>query len=135
MAQSSSRTGGQVHPELIAQNDSVAVPAGGNTVVLELSTLGLERIAAEFTNAGFALDAFIIQAKFHPGGDYRTIYSTAGAFTSPAGLLVAASGDLTVLADAATGWFILDVTGIYAIRVQASANGGQTALSAKAMGS
>jgi hypothetical protein len=135
MAQSSSRTGGQVSPHLTAKNDSVSVPASGNTTVLELMTLGLKRIAAEFSNVGFVLDAFIIQAKFHPDGDYRTIYSAAGAYTSPAGLLVAASGDLTVLADAATGWFILDVIGVFAIRVQASANGGTTLLSARAMGS
>ena len=66
-----------------------------------------------------ALDAFVIQAQFHPGAAFDTLYSAAADFTTPIGILVAASGDLTAQAVGA-GWFIMDVAGISAVRVLAS---------------
>ncbi len=120
MAQESSLTGGQIRQLLTAKNLAVAVAGTGNTDLLEFICAGIEQIGVEIKPTVHALDAFLIQAKFHPSGDYVTLYSSAGSFTSPAGLLLGASGDLTILAAAATGWFILDTRGLYAVRVQCS---------------
>ena len=121
MAQEYSMTGGQTRQLMTAKNLAVTVGGTGNTTLLEVLVAGLDTISAEFKPTVQAFDAFAIQAKFHADGDFVTLYSTGGSFTSPAGLLIGASGDLTALAAAATGWFVLDVRGLYAVKVIASA--------------
>lgn len=115
----------------------VAVPASGNTDIVEFDVTQISRLALELINGGAnALDAFIIQGKVNPAGNYVTLLSAASDYTSPAGIVVDASGDLTVLAGGATGWLILDVLAFAKIRVQASANvSGATTLSVNAGGS
>lgn len=107
--------------ELAARNLAVSLPAAGNTIILELPVEGITNIGVQVDVTVQALDAFIIQGKFNASGAFVTLYSAAGSYTSPAGLLIGASGDLTAQAAGTTGWFLMDVRGLYAIKVLASA--------------
>jgi hypothetical protein len=110
--------GAQVGPLLYAKSVATNIPASGNTDILEFPTLGLKNVGLVILPTTNDLDAFIISAKFHPNDVFHSIYS---AITSaPGGLVIAASGTLASLAAAATGWLILDVRGIYAIKVTVS---------------
>lgn len=79
----------------------------------------LERASFEITVATADLTAFAVQARLSGAGSFVTLYSAAGDYTSPTGILVGTSGDLTTLA-VGTGWLILDVAGIDAIRFRAA---------------
>ena len=105
---------------LLSNNLSVAVAQAGNTTIFERDVRGVDRLFLEAAVTGQALDAFIIQAKSHPDGSYQTLYSTAGDYTGPTGILVGTSGDLTIIAAGASGWFIMDVSSLAFVRVQAS---------------
>ena len=82
--------------------------------VQDRETLGLD-IAV--TTA--ALDQFAILGQFHPGGTFQTLFSTSADFTSPTGLLVGASGDLTAQA-VGSGFFIMDCDGLSAVQIKAA---------------
>jgi hypothetical protein len=56
-----------------------------------------------------------------PDDDYQTLYSNPPHYTTPAGLVVDASGDLTALGAGASGWLLLNVLPLYSIRILASA--------------
>jgi hypothetical protein len=119
---------------LIAENASVAVAVAGDTTLLELIVADINELGVSIAPTTNALDAFKVLGKFHPSGAFVTLYSTAGAYTSPAGLVVGASGDLTALAAAATGWLILNVTPLYAVRLDASAAVGISTVTTRAIG-
>lgn len=106
---------------LRAENLALSVAATGNTTVLDVDVRDLERIMIQVSPTVQALDAFIVSIQPHTGGAYSTIASAAADYTAPSGLIVGASGDLTALAAAATGWIIVDVRGLSRLRVQASA--------------
>jgi len=112
----------------------VTVPGTGNTSIAEFGVSYFSRIAIEIAVATQNLDAFIIQARFHGSASYQTLYSAAGDFTSPAGLLVAASGDLTTITAGAQGWFILDTTAIESIKLLASAAADSAAVTVRGSG-
>lgn len=107
-----------------AKNEDVSVAASGNTDLLNMQVHGLAGLFVQFTVADNALDAFIIKGRAHQDATEITLYSAAADFTSPAGLIIDASGDLTTTAAAGTGWFVMDVIGLWDITIQASANGG-----------
>lgn len=107
-----------------------AANAMDNSGVQDIFTLnveGLSRIFIKLTVATNALAAFAIQGAVREDSVYVTLKSTAGQFTSPTGILVDSSGDLTSLA-VGTGWFVLDVAGLSVIKIRAnsSAAGGST---------
>lgn len=102
---------------------AVAIPAAGNTDIITLDVSQVSRLAIEIVNAGAnAFDAFIVQGKVHPDGAFVTLLSVTADYTTPAGIVVDASGDLTVLGAGVTGWLILNVLGFNKIKLQASAN-------------
>ena len=103
-----------------AGNASVAVPQSGNTTLLEIPVESFEQILVEAAVSGKLLDAFTVQVKSHPDGSYLTIASAAGDYTSPTGLMVKASGDITTQAAGTSGWFILDTRGVAWVKVVAS---------------
>jgi hypothetical protein len=107
-----------------ASNVGVSVAASGNTTLLQIPVSGLERIFVQFDVTTNNLDAFLIRARASLDATTTTLYSVAADYTSPAGLMVGASGDLTTVAAAASGWFIMDVRGLYDVTIQASASGG-----------
>jgi hypothetical protein len=95
----------------------VEVAQSGLTTLCTINVENYERLIAQIVVAGQALDAFQIQVQTN--GDFFSLYSTAADFTSPQGLLVGSSGDLTTQA-VGTGWLILDVRGVSHVRLQAS---------------
>lgn len=97
------------------------VAASGNTTIAELDTKSVDRIAVQISVITQALDAFIISARFDVDGAHQTLFSAAGDYTAPAGVLVGASGDLTAIAAGSSGWFIMDVRAIESVRLEASA--------------
>jgi hypothetical protein len=118
VTQSGTAPAGAVGPLLFAKSVVTDIPAAGNTDILEVLTLGLRHIGVYFDVATNDLDAFIVSAKFHPDDTFHSLYS---AITStPAGLVIAASGTLASTAAAGSGWFLLDVRGIYAIKISVS---------------
>ncbi len=98
---------------------SVTVPTSLVDIHPGIHTRRLARIATEIVLTTQTFDQFQIMVKFHKDGAWVVLYSATGDFTSPAGLLVGASGDLTALAPG-IGWFIMDVTGIYKVKLQAA---------------
>jgi len=107
--------------QVYADNLSVSVAqAGLTTLTTNEDMADTIRMLFEVTTGGQAFDAFEIQVKAHPNGSWITIYNAAADFTSPAGLIIGASGDLTTLAASTTGWFLMETRGLYGIRVQAS---------------
>ena len=97
----------------------VAVPQTGNTEVGRILVEGCDRLAAEVLVAGQALDAFVVKGKCTKDGADITLFSAALDYTTPAGIVIDASGDLTSQA-VGTGWLVLDVRGFYDISLHAS---------------
>ena len=126
----------QIQPDSVfAENLAVAVPAAGNTDLLEIIVARVSVLGVEVLPTVQALDAFIVQGKFHQSGAYVTLFSLATDFTTPAGIVLDASGDLTIQAAGSTGWLVLDVSALYAVKIQASANvAGQATVTARANG-
>jgi len=133
MTQTTKPIGAQVGPMVYAEATGT-IPAAGNTVILEVPTLGLRNIGVEVSVGVNALDAFIVSAQFHPNGAFQQLY--AAITSTPAGLILAASGTLASTGAGSTGWFIMDVRGIYKVRVSASGTTADTTtITARASGS
>ena len=113
--------------QMDCNNLALAVP-NSSTQILKIPCLGMDRIFVTVGVATNALAGFNIQAQATADGPAQTLYSTAGNFTTPSGLLVGASGDLTTLAAGATGWFIMQVSGLAYVIVNATSGnvGGST---------
>lgn len=99
----------------------IAVPAASLTELCVLDVNFLERLCVEISVADQDLDGLVIKGRMHSAGTFLTLFDAAGDYTSPAGILVGASGDLTAIAAAGTGWFILDCLGFDQIQILASA--------------
>jgi len=112
----------------VAKTDAdVVVGTGANTLILEMDVSQLARLALEILNVGAnAFDSFVVEAKVNPDGNYIPILAVAADYTTPAGIVVDASGDLTALGAGATGWLILDALAFYKLKVTASAAVGAT---------
>lgn len=95
--------------------------------IFTIDVAGLVRIGVHLTVATAALSAFQIQGLFHPDGAYVTLKSLAAHYTSPSGILVDSSGDLTTLA-VGSGWFILDVAGLNKIKLRANSSAASSTL-------
>lgn len=94
-----------------------AIPATGNTDLLEICTRGLAQLFVQFDVTTQALDGFIVSGKAQDGS-YKSMYT---AITStPGGLIVAASGTLASTAAAAGGWFVMNVKGLDYVKVSVS---------------
>jgi hypothetical protein len=121
MAQASTSSGPVNSKVTFTASNSVTVPGTGNTTLLQVKVQGLERIFVQLSATTQALDAFLIQGKAHADATALTLFSAGADFTSPAGLMIDASGDLTGLAASASGWFVMDVRGLYEVKILASA--------------
>lgn len=102
------------------------------TDIVEIDVEMSETLGCEIAVTTAALDMFAIQVKFTGAGSYQTLFSAAGDFTSPSGLLVGASGDLTTQA-VGSGWFIMECDGISKVKIQAAS--GTTTSGVQALGS
>jgi hypothetical protein len=127
------RPNGQANMAMVFASSTGTIPATGNTTILEVPTLGLFHLGVEVNVGVNNLDTFIVSAQFHPDGAFQTLYSAITA--TPAGLILAASGTLASTAAAATAWFLMDVRGIYKVRVSASGTvADTTTITARASG-
>ena len=117
MTQSTQPVGAQVGPLLFASATGT-IPSTGDTVILEVPTLGLKTIGMEFEVGANAIDTFVVSAQFHPDDSFHQLYNAVTA--TPAGLIIAASSTLATTAAAADGWLLMDVRGIYKVRFSAS---------------
>ena len=120
VTQATSPVGAQVGPLLFAESVVTTLPASGDTRVLEIPTLGLKNIGVAFTPAVNAIDAFKVYAKFHPEDSFHLLYGAIDSTPTESPLVIAASGTLASQAAASTGWFTMDVRGIYAIAIDVS---------------
>jgi len=113
---------------LDASNLAISVPQAGNTVIFSIITIGLKRLFLQVTPTGNAFAGFAVIGQATPAAPQSTLYSAAADYTSPKGLVVGTSGDLTTLAAGSTGWIILDVTGLAIVTFTAhsAAAGGST---------
>lgn len=66
-----------------------------------------------------ALDQFIVSGRVHDESGWMILFNAGADFTSPAGLMIDASGDLTAQAVGA-GWFKMNVGGFYELRISAA---------------
>ena len=122
MAQETGKTPGFI----VAENLNVEVPATLVTLlqlpVHDVSFLGIGLKSEDSAAFQDALDQFQVQGRFHRNDEFQTLYSAGADFTSPAGLIVDASGDLTLLAYQASGWLLLNVLPFYEVRIQAASD-------------
>lgn len=87
--------------------------------VVEIRVSDINTLGCEIAVTTAALDQFAIQGRFAGDGAYQTLFNAAIDFTSPSGLLVGASGDLTTQA-VGSGWFIMDCDGLESVKIQAA---------------
>jgi hypothetical protein len=120
---------------VFAKNEAVAVAQTGNTTLIEVDTSRIEKLAVEAVVTGQDLDAFVVQGKIHPESTYVTLASATADYTTPNSPILMASGDLTGLAAAATGWFLMDVRPFSSVKVLASSgNVAGSTVTARAIG-
>lgn len=98
-----------------------SVPNGANTSLIILPVFGLSRILVKINPTVQNLNTFRILARCSTDDTNAVLYSTAAAFTGPVGLIVGASGDLTTLTAGSNGWFIMDVSGLFEVTIDAGA--------------
>lgn len=104
---------------------TATVAASGGTDVLVVNTRGIEQIMVHLTVASASLTGFAIKGKASPSATAATLYNTTAGFTAPAGLLLGASGDLT-LAAAGAHWFIMDTRCLEEVTLTATSGGTAT---------
>jgi len=110
-------------------------------VAAALTTLGtydvsdMDAVSFHIANADVTFDQFVISAQFIKDGAFETLYSAAGDYTTPAGLLIGTSGDLTAIANGATGWFVLYPKGLFGLRIAAASSGANTTTTVNGGGS
>jgi hypothetical protein len=107
--------------------NAVSVAGTGNTTLITgLDVSRYSHMLFSMDVSTQALDAFIISIKAHSDDTYRTLKSAAADFTAPSGVLLecessAGTGDLTTVPASGSGWFIMQVSGINSLQIQASA--------------
>lgn len=110
------------------QAAAVTMDNSGVQDIVTIDVSGLTRISVRLLVATNALAAFVIKGLVNSSDTtWLTLKSTGAQYTTPGGILVDVSGDLTSLA-VGSGWFVLDVAGFDKIRLAAksSAAGGST---------
>lgn len=103
-------------------SNTVTVPMASTTQLLELNLLdGVEKVSFQVDNITQALDAFVVEGRVHQDASYFTIANAAGDFSAPSGRIFNVSGAPVSLAASASARFDLDVSGLYSVKVSASA--------------
>lgn len=104
------------------QGNGTTTMTGSAVTLFTAFTQGKEFLFFALAPAGQNITALSIEARVKGNSStWRTLANAASDFTSPSGSIFGASGDLTALAAAATGWAKVQVTGDYEIRVRATA--------------
>ncbi len=116
MAQVTSKMPGSLR----ATNAAVAVPQAGSTQILDLNVEDISFLGVSIAVTSKLLGGFVIWAKMSPDDAFQIVRNSAGQFTAPTGIVLDASGDLTIQAAATSGWLLLDVLPFYAVQIYAS---------------
>lgn len=98
------------------------------TTVFTVDVRGRNKLFVQIDNTVTVLDQFVIKGRIHPDAAFQTLFSTSADYTAPTGILVGTSGDLTVIAAGATGWFLIDVSSFELIQIQAARAAGSNAV-------
>lgn len=102
------------------------VVPSASTGILKVDTSLATELFVVMTVATAALTGFSIKAR---PSTYTlaavTLYSTSADYTTPSGLLVGTSGDLSV-AGTGVSWFIMDVKALQSIEIWATSGGTAT---------
>ena len=89
--------------------------------VLILGVIGNTTCWLTFVVGTADLTGFAVEYNIHPEGGWMSIASAAVDYTTPEGVVLGTSGDLTIAAAGATVHFLkLDVTGVSSIRITAA---------------
>jgi len=117
----------------VRENSGAAAVAVATTDEFFTDVLREDAMSVELHNGGAnALDAFEIWVKAHSQGQFVLMHSDAGDFTTPKGLIKAASGSPVALAAGARVVLVLaGLTSVYAISLRASSAVGPTTLNWK----
>lgn len=92
------------------------------TLLMIVNAFDYDRLNCQFNVANHALDQFVIKATVHATAPLQTLYSSSDSYTIPSGLLQVCSGDLTTVAAAGVGGFILDIGGYHEVRIYAASS-------------
>lgn len=112
----------------ITNNLPVTVVPASSTDMLTINTRWCSQLFVQFTVAVAALTGFAVKGKARgAAANPVTLYSIAADFTSPKGLVLAASGDLTIQG-IGSGWIALNVTGLEEVTIAMASGGTATVL-------
>lgn len=100
----------------------------GNTIITTLRVRDLDRLFFQFDVATQALDAFLIEGRVDSLMSFRALAAVTLDYTSiPSEHVLKGvdssdgSGDLTIVPAGGWGWFIMKPTGLFEVRISASA--------------
>ena len=106
----------------VTVKNTETLPASGNTQLIEINLhSAVEKVSFQVDNVDQALDAFIVEGRVHQDASYFTIASVAGDFSTPAARVFNVSGAPVSLAAGASARFDLDTSGLFSVKVSASA--------------
>ena len=104
----------------VVLNPTVVPLAGAN--MLDIDVRGITRLFVQLSVTIAALTGFRIKARALASAGYVTLYSSTADYSTPQGLLVGCSGDLSSQA-IGEGWFALDVSGLESVQLHATSGG------------
>lgn len=103
----------------------VTVAANDILLAEQLFDKNYRRMAFEVDNSGGnALDQFVLQGKMHADGDWHSLIAAWGTVNDS---LLHTVGALESLASTVKGAAVVDVEGLYSVRIIGSANTGTSA--------
>jgi hypothetical protein len=89
--------------------------------VVTIRCRDMEELFLSFVVGTANLGAFTVEYRVAAEGGWFTVASAAGDYTSPTGVILGASGDLTTAASGATvHWLNLSVKAVHDVRIKAA---------------
>jgi hypothetical protein len=89
--------------------------------VVEIDVSYARRLNVSFATT-VALTEFTVAFRVHASGSYFVVASLAADYTSPQGVMLGTSGDLTNAGTSGTHWLMLNVEGVQSVRLQAASS-------------
>jgi len=114
-------------PEFFQQSATVTLEDEALTTLITIPTARIERMTIQIDVVTTALDQFEVQARPSTAAAFNTIFSSSSDFTTASDVMIKASGDLTALGAASTGWIILFPSGWEQTRIQIARAAGSDA--------
>jgi hypothetical protein len=108
----------------LSSNQSADLPYSGTvnglTNLIDIDVRDMRRIMIQVKPGANPLTGFEVHAQSATDADFVPFLAVASDYTSPQGILIGASGDLTTLAANTAGWLLMDVSGIATLRLKAN---------------